>query len=183
MGPGALLLSSCRLEVSGASRGEAGGGELALGALSAGEGGRCAWVAVQSGAGLGPSASAQPPRCVTAYDGRGWGFFLWGKGTRPPTPPGPYPREGMVHAELDSSLSPRQWGWAGERRAGWRFVGQWVGRALRRCRSLGELSVGRFPLPPFPLTRDGGSSCCWQKPAGSRFVLCKRMLMAGPAMR
>lgn len=113
------------------------------------------------------------------------GFLWWGKGTRPPPPlRGGTPEYGWsTQSSILSPPPPPQWGWARERRAGWRFVGQWVGRALRRCRRLGELSVGRFPFPPFPLTRDGGSGCCWQKPAGSRFVLCKRMLMAGPAMR
>lgn len=76
MGPGALLLSSCRLEVSGASRGEAGGGELALGAL--GEGGRCAWVAARSVTGLCPSTSAQPPLVCDHLRGAGGCFFLWG---------------------------------------------------------------------------------------------------------
>lgn len=183
MGPGALLLSSCRLEVSGASRGEAGGGELALGAL--GEGGRCAWVAARSVTGLSPStwSSLLPPLvCGRLRGARVGAFFCGEQRDWSPIPPETYPPVRMVHAELESP-PPRQWGWAGERRAGWRFVGQWVGRALRRCRSLGELSVGRFPFPPFPLARDGGSGCCWQKPAGSRFVLCKRMLMAGPAMR
>lgn len=42
-------------------------------------------------------------------------------------------------------------------------------------------AVPAFSLPP--LAGDGGSGGRWQKPAGSRFVLCKRMLMAGPAMR
>lgn len=71
----------------------------------------------------------------------------------------------------------------------------WGGGAVEVCGSVGwpgapptagaRGAVGRAvpasSLPP--LMGDGGSGGRWQKPAGSRFVLCKRMLMAGPAMR
>lgn len=166
----------------GARRGEAGGGELASGALNSRAGGHRPCVAVQCGTESGLSASAQPPLASDRLKrGAGGGLFRGEKGLVPRCSGDVPPRtDGSRRARF--SPVPRRGGGLGV--AGWwRFVGQWVGRALRRCRSLGELSVGRFPLPPFPLTRDGGSSCCWQKPAGSRFVLCKRMLMAGPAMR
>lgn len=101
MGPGALLLSSCRLEVSGASRGEAGGGELALGAL--GEGGRCAWVAARSVTGLSPSTSAQPPLvCGRLRGARVGAFFCGEQRDWSPIPPETYPPVRMVHAELES---------------------------------------------------------------------------------
>lgn len=71
----------------------------------------------------------------------------------------------------------------GGRRAG---RGLWVsGLAGRFAMAEPRGALGRaVPSSSFPpLAGDGGSSCCWQEPAGSRFVLCQRMLMAGPAMR
>lgn len=158
-------LSFLRLEVSGASQRAAGGGGAALGeTLSAARGGLRARLA----AGLAPGASAQPrPRT-------GEGGALWGargpSGTCPSTggprrapsrkPP---PLLGGGPAEVCGSV-----GWPGS-------------PPTAGARGAEGRAVPASSLPP--LARDGGSGGRWQKPAGSRFVLCKRMLMAGPAMR
>lgn len=131
-------------------------------------------------AGPGPS-SAQP--LVRERSSGLWVvsfFFLGGGGGfwTPPPPQGWPPRVRMPLAGLDSPCPS-----AG---VGWGAAALWVSGLAGRsggAEAPGSSLQGGSLFLPFPLARDGGSGRRWQKPAGSRFVLCKRMLMAGPAMR
>lgn len=145
------------LGVCGASRRAAGGSEPR-------GGDRGAWVAADRGSRLGSA-----PR-------RGPG----GRRERAPGVCGEAPREcEAVGGRRGAPRHPR----LGGRRAG---RGLWVsGLAGRLAMAERRAALGRA-VPSSsspPLAARGGSSCCWQEPAGARFVLCQRMLMAGPAMR
>lgn len=123
---------------------------------------------------IGSSASEHPPRVCDRWDYRGrilrfFGvFFFFSCGEkRLPHPPGDAPQHGR---SPQSPIAP-----AG---SGGRAGGLWVS-GLAVPKPWGALGRA-VPLLPFPLPRLG----LWPVGAGRlRFVLCKRMLMAGPAMR
>lgn len=118
---------------------EAGGGELALGALGAGEGGHWAWVAVQSGTGLGPSASAQPPLVRDRLrEARVVFFFAGGKGIRPPPLRGRTPEYGWTtQTSIPLPPSPPPPVGVGWGAAGW----------LEVCGSVGWPGASSMPKP------------------------------------
>lgn len=96
-------------------------------------------------------------------------FFFWGKKDSSSTPWG-RPPPTQHGRSLQSPIPP-----AG---SGGRAEGLWVS-GLAVPKPWGALGRA-VPFPPFPLPRLG----LWPAGAGRLgFVLCKRMLMAGPAMR